>query len=70
MNNEVDVTVGENIRKIRTRKSLTVADLATKSGLDEYRVLLIESGMARATADELYGIKTALGTDVKALYEH
>lgn len=60
--------IGDQIAKIRKMKGLTIEELAKKTGLYPLRVAQIEAGQVRATTDELYQIKTALGVDLKDLY--
>lgn len=60
--------IGDQVAKIRKRNGLTIEELANKSGLNPLRVAQIEAGQVRATPDELYALKTALGVDLKDFY--
>lgn len=68
MQKEINVVVGENITRLRNSAGLNIDALAEKTGITNFRIAMIESGRVRASADELYVLKEALGCAVKDFY--
>jgi hypothetical protein len=55
--------IGDNIKKMREAKGLSVEELAEGSGLDEFELLAFEGGLGVIFADELVWIAMALGLE-------
>ncbi|NOX95068.1 MAG: helix-turn-helix transcriptional regulator [Alphaproteobacteria bacterium] len=68
MSVDLNKIVGENIRTLRESMGLNSEEFAKLITIPELRLTQIEAGNIRATADELYDIKTALKVEVKELY--
>lgn len=66
---DINAIVGSNIRTIRERNGLKPSDLAGLTEMPEVRLLGVECGEIRATAEELHALKAALRIDLKELYE-
>lgn len=66
---DINAIVGRNIRTIRERNGLNPIDLAGLVEMPEVRLLNIEGGEIRATAEELHALKTALKVEVKEFYK-
>lgn len=54
------MSVGDNIKRLRESKSLTLADLAAKTGMDEAACESIEAGQRPLTSTEVRKICNAL----------
>lgn len=54
------MSVGENIKKLRESKSLTLAEFAAKTGMDEQTCERIEAGNRPLTSSEVHTICKAL----------
>ena len=66
---DINAIVGGNIRTIREKSGLNPSDLARLTEMPEVRLLSIEHGETRATAEELHALKTALKVEVTELYK-
>ena len=54
------MSVGDNIKRLRESKSLTLTDLAAKTGMDEATCESIESGQRPLTSTEVRKLCSAL----------
>jgi transcriptional regulator with XRE-family HTH domain len=65
--NEVHRRIGERIRTERKKQSLTLTQLAQRTGLSVGFLSQIELGKNSAAVETLYRIARALGIDVRDL---
>lgn len=61
--------VHERIRALREEQRLTLAELASRIGMTEGGLSLIELGKRRVTADKLQALAEALGVQPAAFFE-
>ena len=61
--------VGERIREVRTRRGLTVRQLAREVGVSASLVSQIENGRSRPSVSTLYAITQALGISVEDVFD-
>jgi transcriptional regulator with XRE-family HTH domain len=59
---------GRSVRKLRTEKSLTLRELATKSGVASSTISKVENGLMSPTYDNILRLAAGLGVDVEALF--
>lgn len=69
MTGDIDSIVGEKIARCRKRSGMSISTLATLTSLSELRIAQIESGSVRATVDELFSMKIALGVELTSFYD-
>ena len=62
------IQMGENIKKLRTQKGLSQADLASLLKVDKAYISRIENGKKNLTLNSLTKISVALGVDIKHLF--
>jgi transcriptional regulator with XRE-family HTH domain len=58
---------GHNVRAARIKAGLTQAQLATRTGLTQQYVSLVEAGHQNITIDTMAALARAVGRDVSAL---
>lgn len=66
--NEVDVTVGMNVRRIRNTIDMSQETLGAKLGLTFQQVQKYEKGTNRISASKLVAISHALGCSIDQLF--
>ena len=59
--------LGENLKKIRTRKNITQVDIAKKLGVDRSFVSNIENGKNNPTLSTITNLAQALGVSTNEL---
>jgi transcriptional regulator with XRE-family HTH domain len=65
---DVDRLVGENVRKLRTQRNLTLAQLAGELGISHQQLQKYETGMNRLSAGTLCNVAAALCVPIEALF--
>lgn len=60
-------TTKDNIRALRTKRSMTQAELANAAGLPSQAITEIENGARRVNVDDLVAIASALKVKVERL---
>ena len=63
MVNKASAGIGKRLYLARTRRNLTMADLATKADISGAAISYIESGTRKPTADTVEGLARALDID-------
>lgn len=66
---EVDGVIGENLRRYRTMRGMTQAELAQKMGITFQQVQKYERGYNRLSASRLFRASQILETDPTCLFE-
>ena len=64
------IKAGSRIQKIRESKNMSVAELASKTGLTVNYIQEIEFGIADPYMTEMYEITKALDIELSSLFEH
>lgn len=67
---QVNVLVGQNVRKYRKMKGLTQEQLASQAGITSEYVSRIENGKENPTVDVLFKISVVLGIEVRDMFQH
>jgi len=62
-------TVADNIKILRSRRSLSLSDLASQAGLGKSTLSLLESGKGNPSVETLWAIATALDVPFSTLIE-
>ncbi len=65
----IDGVIGENLRRFRTLRGMTQAELASAMGITFQQVQKYERGFNRLSASRLYRASQVLETDAAALFE-
>jgi len=68
--NEVQISVGKQIKYIRKKNNLTQANLAHLSGMEESALKRIEAGRTNPTIKTLFKISKTLKIEFKDLFEN
>lgn len=66
---DINKTIGEKVRTIRTKKGISQDELAEKSSLTRPHISMIERGSVSLQIDTLQKIADALGVQIKELLE-
>lgn len=66
---EISQILGQNLRRLRTERNLSLGQLAEKSGLSKVMLSQIEKGDANPTVNTLWKIVNGLGVSYSALME-
>lgn len=66
---EIDGVIGENLRRFRTLRGMTQAELASEMGITFQQVQKYERGFNRLSASRLFKASQVLETDPSALFE-
>ena len=61
--------IGKHIKELRTRRKLSVRDLASRSGVSHATISLIERDLSSPTVDTLSAVADALGTTLVGFFE-
>jgi transcriptional regulator with XRE-family HTH domain len=61
--------IGENIRRIRKQRSLTLKELADTVEIEKSNLIPIEKGRVNVTISTLYKLAKALNVEVKEFFE-
>jgi transcriptional regulator with XRE-family HTH domain len=69
MADDVRLTVGRNVRRLRIAAGLTQAALADRMGVDRAYVSGLELGQRNPTVVTLWHITKALGVTLKTLFD-
>ncbi|MFN7166780.1 MAG: helix-turn-helix domain-containing protein [Pannonibacter sp.] len=64
----IDRLVGENLRRLRIQRSLTLAQLAAEVGLSHQQLQKYETGSNRLSAGTLFAIAEALDVPIERLF--
>lgn len=64
-NSQLQVLFGENLRKIRTKKKLSLADLAARCDIDKSNISKIENGHFNIQLNKIFEL--AKGLDVQPM---
>ena len=67
---DVDRLVGENIRRLRTERNLTLAQTAGELGLSHQQLQKYETGANRLSAGTLCNIAAVLGVPIESLFRN
>lgn len=67
--NEIDVVVGNNVRRLRQAQQLTLQDMAASLGVSHQQLQKYETGMNRLSAGLMPGVAEILGVDIADLFE-
>jgi transcriptional regulator with XRE-family HTH domain len=65
---DVDRLVGENIRRLRIRRNLTLAQTAGELGISHQQLQKYETGANRLSAGTLFAAATILGVPIETLF--
>ena len=65
---DVDRLVGENIRRLRIRRNLTLAQTAGELGISHQQLQKYETGANRLSAGTLYNAAAVLGVSIETLF--
>ena len=65
---EVDKLVGENVRRLRIQRNLTLAQLSAELGISHQQLQKYETGSNRLSAGALSSVATALGVSIEFLF--
>jgi len=66
-NSKVPLIVGENIRRLREARGISLGELARKAGVSKSTLSAIEAGGANPTISTLWAISKALGVPFSSL---
>lgn len=66
---EIDKGVGETIRKLRTERNLTLAELGSALGISHQQLQKYETGANRLSAGMLHAVATVFNVPIDALYD-
>ncbi len=66
-NNKVPLIVGENVRKLRGARGISLGELAREAGISKSTLSAIEAGKANPTISTLWAISKALGVPFSSL---
>ncbi len=66
-NNEVPLIIGENIRRLRRARGISLGELAKKAEISKSTLSAIEAGKANPTISTLWAISKALGVPFSSL---
>ena len=61
--------IGKHVKQLRTRRKLSIRDLASRSGVCHATISLIERDLSSPTVDTLSAIADALGTTIVGFFE-
>jgi transcriptional regulator with XRE-family HTH domain len=64
-----DINVGQRLRELRAKRSLSIRSLAELSGLNFNTLSLIENGKSSPSVSTLQQLSTALGVPITAFFE-
>jgi DNA-binding XRE family transcriptional regulator len=67
-NIEYIIAFGENLRKIRKKKGLTMLELAFEANIEYSQIAKIERGISNVTISTVYALAKALGVKVIDLF--
>ncbi len=67
---EIDILVGENLRRIRQDRDRTLSAVATALGISHQQLQKYETGVNRITAGALFEISHFYSVPVEALYQN
>lgn len=67
---DVDRLVGENIRRLRTERNLTLAQTAGELGLSHQQLQKYETGANRLSAGTLCNVAAVLGVSIESLFRN
>lgn len=65
---DIDRLVGENVRKLRIQRSLTLAHLSAELGISHQQLQKYETGLNRLSAGTLCAVAAALGVPVEQMF--
>jgi len=65
---DVDRLVGENVRRLRIRRNLTLTQLAAELGLSHQQLQKYETGANRLSAGMLCSVAETLGVQIELLF--
>jgi len=65
---DVDRLVGENVRRLRIQRNLTLAQLAAELGISHQQLQKYETGVNRLSAGTLCSVAGALGVSIEILF--
>ena len=63
------MTFGEKIRQLRQKESLTIKDLAAKSGLTAVTIISYEKNRSKANVTNIRKLANALNCEYEDLFE-
>ena len=66
---DADRTVGENVRKLRLERGLTLADLGSSLGITHQQLQKYETGTNRVSAGMLFSLSEVLCVPVESLFQ-
>ncbi|WP_454853192.1 helix-turn-helix domain-containing protein [Rhizobium binxianense] len=69
MPDPVDIIVGRNVRRLRTRRRVSQLELGEALGLTFQQIQKYEKGTNRVSASKLHQIAMFLGVEISALFE-
>lgn len=67
--NEIDIVVGQNVRRLRQAQQLTLQEMAASLGISHQQLQKYETGMNRLSAGMMPGVAETLGVDIADLFE-
>ena len=67
--NQIQIKVGERIKKLREDKGISQQDLAAMCNFEKGNMSFIESGTRNLTLLSLYKISKSLGVEIKDLLD-
>lgn len=66
---DMDRLVGENVRKLRIQRNLTLSQLAAEIGISHQQLQKYETGSNRLSAGTLCSVAGALGVSIELLFQ-
>lgn len=67
--NEIDLVVGQNIRRLRQSQYLTLQEMSAALGISHQQLQKYETGTNRLSAGMMPGVAEILGVDIADLFE-
>ena len=62
--------IGDNLKAFRTEKGLSMQALANLAEVEKSQIVRIEAGKVDVQVSSLYKISTAIGVDIKDLFNN
>lgn len=66
---DVDKLVGENVRRLRVQRNLTLTQLASQIGISHQQLQKYETGSNRLSAGTLFAVAAALGVTIERVFQ-
>lgn len=66
---DVDKLVGENVRRLRIQRNLTLSQLAAQIEISHQQLQKYETGSNRLSAGTLFAVSAALGVSIERLFQ-